>query len=177
MKRLTDSEFRPPFTERWFLWGMPLSGKSSLGKKLKKIVSFPVIDLDKEIEIQTGKSIPALFEDRGEAAFRKLESEVLERLTVQNQSFFMITGGGTPCQVSNLDLMLQNGTCLFLDTQLSVLVERLSSVSEHQRPLLMHQPEERLKQLYAERYPVYQMAHAYCNSEAEALMYFKKEIE
>ena len=177
MKRLTDSEFKPPYTERWFLWGMPLSGKTSLGKKLKKILPFPIIDLDKEIETQTGKSISSIFEERGEVAFRKLESEVLERLLVQNQAFFLITGGGTPCQISNLDLMLQNGTCLFLDTQLAVLLERLNSASENQRPLLLHQPEEKLQQLYSERYSVYQKAHAYCNSEAEALLYFKKEME
>lgn len=177
MKRLTDSEFNPPYTERWFLWGMPLSGKSSLGKKLKKILPFPIIDLDNEIETQTGKSVSAIFEESGEVEFRKLESEVLERLLVQNQAFFMITGGGTPCQISNLDLMLQNGTCLFLDTQLSVLLERLSSASENQRPLLLYQPEEMLQNLFSERYSVYQKAHAYCKSEAEALMYFKKEIE
>lgn len=168
--RLTDLAFNPPHHNRWYIWGMPLSGKTSLGKKLKKRLPFNVFDLDAEIEKTVGKSIAEIFASSGEVAFRNMEREMLHTITENNNEFLLVVGGGTPCVGNNAEFMLQNGNCLFMHTSLDEILKR--SQSSGGRPLIVNNPTEKLIQLYNERLPVYQQANAVFYSEKEALEYF-----
>lgn len=170
MMRLTDSAFDPPHTQRWFVWGMPLSGKTSLGKKLKKILPV-VFDLDKELEKRLQKTIPEIFAQSGEAYFREEETRLLREIVETYPQFLVITGGGTPCFHRNDGWMLANGTCLFMHTPLSVIITRAQTVVAG-RPLLQGNAEERLTELYRQRLPVYETAHAEFVSEADAVRFF-----
>lgn len=172
--RLRDSAFEPLYEKRWFVWGMPLSGKSSLGKKLRKLLPFPVFDLDAEIEKETGKSIPEIFANEGEEAFRHIEKELLYKITENNVDFLLVTGGGTPCFGDNAGFMLNNGNCLFMDTALDEILKRAKASSG--RPLLEGNTGERLTNLHAQRLPIYQTAHAVFYSEKEALQYFNNLV-
>lgn len=169
--RLSDLAYKPLFTNRWFIWGMPLSGKSSFGKKLKKQVNVPVIDLDKAIEEQAGVEISVLFQERGEAYFRELEAKRLREISSLYEDFVLITGGGTPCYLSNAEFMLQRGNCLFLDTSLAILKERAQEQNSI-RPKLAENPEQALSDLYTSRLPFYMQAHGVFYSEREGLDYF-----
>jgi len=170
--RLTDSAFNPPLDGRWFIWGMPLSGKTSLGKKLKKIVSFPVFDLDRELEKRYGKTVTAIFETEGEASFRKKETELLQELIHSNPQFMIVAGGGTPCYGNNDQLMLAAGNCIFMHTSMDEILKRSQEI--HNRPLLAVNPQERLLELYRKRLPIYQKAHGEFFSEKEGLDYFQR---
>lgn len=170
MTRLTDSVFDPAAPGRWFIWGMPLSGKTSLGKKLKKILPFPVFDLDAELEKRTQKTVSRLFAEEGEAAFRRQESALLREIAADHPRVLVVTGGGTPCFAGNAAWMLDSGTCLFMHTSMQEIVRR-AAVSAG-RPLLDDDPPARLAELYAVRLPVYRTAHAEFFSEAEALAFF-----
>jgi len=170
--RLTDSAFNPPSFGRWFIWGMPLSGKTSLGKKLKKIISFPVFDLDKELEKRFQKTVPEIFETEGEEAFRKKETEMLWSIIKDNPTFIIIAGGGTPCYENNDQLMLSAGNCIFMHTSMDEILRR-SKEMDMDRPLLATNPQKRLSELYKNRLPVYQKAHAEFFSEKEGLDYFR----
>ena len=150
---------------------MPLSGKTSLGKKLRKLLPFPVFDLDALLEEGSGKTIPELFATEGETRFRKRETERLKVLTEQHPEFLLVTGGGTPCFMDNAAYMKAQGTCLFMHTALDELLTRSRSAASD-RPLLQGDSEERLRTLYAQRLPVYETAHAEFFSEAEAIRYF-----
>lgn len=168
---MTDSVFEPPHGQRWFVWGMPLSGKTSLGKKLRKIVPFPVLDLDTELETFSQKSIADMFAHQGEAAFRALETHLLHAIADRHPEFVLVTGGGTPCFEDNAAFMKEQGTCLFMNTPLDELLARTTGASA-KRPLLNDSPETRLRELYARRLPVYRTAHAEFFSEAEAIRFF-----
>lgn len=69
-----------------FLIGFMGSGKTEVGKALRRLTGLPLVDMDHLIEKEQGCSIPTLFEERGEAAFRRLESDLLRRLCDARQS-------------------------------------------------------------------------------------------
>ncbi len=66
-----------------FLYGPPASGKLTVGKLLASSLSLPFLDLDNEIEKETGYSISQIIENQGEDSFRNLESAVLERASTE----------------------------------------------------------------------------------------------
>ncbi|MCR9083842.1 MAG: AAA family ATPase, partial [Cyclobacteriaceae bacterium] len=69
------------------LIGLPGSGKSTFGKVLAKELRVGFLDLDRLIEQQSGKTIPMIFSEKGEGAFRELESKELERVLSNKESF------------------------------------------------------------------------------------------
>ena len=117
-----------------YIIGFMGSGKSTTGKKLASLLGWSFIDIDKRIEEQTGKTIPELFAQNGEAYFRNVETEVLKSLkTLKNA--VISTGGGTPCHGDNMDFMLETGLTLYLKLTPGQLKSRLSG-SRHERPLI-----------------------------------------
>ncbi len=167
MTRLSDWEFDG--TCRWFLWGMPLSGKSSVGRKIKNKVIFPVLDLDREIEQRAGKNIPTIFEEEGEKGFRIRESEVLRRIVHDRESFLIVCGGGTPVFFDHADWMNAQGKTIFLDTSVEQLIQR-SEMNSEVRPLLANPDrEESIRLLAEERRPIFEQAHFLACSEKEIL--------
>lgn len=115
------------------------SGKTSVGKELAEVLGMPFLDLDSEIEKEEGKSIPELFDARGEIYFRKLENRVLKQLLASKDNFVLATGGGTPCYGDSISAMLEaeNTTTIYLRTPISVLSERLFD-QRASRPLIAH---------------------------------------
>ena len=141
---------------KYFLVGMPASGKSSLAKMISKEINIQFIDLDKEIEAIEKKSINELFNLKGEKYFRKIESEVLYSIIKSNNSFILATGGGTPCFNNNMKIINDNGVSIFLDVKISELENRLKNKKD--RPLLNRNQDKGqiLKKMYDERKSFYQ---------------------
>ncbi len=115
------------------LVGLMGSGKSTIGKLLASRLSLSFVDLDELIVSQQGKSIPQIFEQEGEAAFRALESQALEEV-LQFQDSVIATGGGAILSEYNRELMQQAGKVIWLDASPTVLAQRISGDSN--RPLL-----------------------------------------
>ncbi len=129
---------RPYFSEdlsRIFLWGPMGSGKTTLGRKLARRLSWPFIDLDAYIERAEGRSIAELFEAFGEPAFRQMEGRALRRVVAEHPRLLLATGGGTPCFYDHADYMLESGLCIYLKTPPEVLWEHLRGQMAA-RPLL-----------------------------------------
>ena len=59
------------------LVGLPGSGKSTIGRRLAKSLGLGLLDTDAEIEKTTGRTIAEIFATDGEAAFRRIEAEVI----------------------------------------------------------------------------------------------------
>lgn len=116
-----------------FLIGFMGAGKTTLGKQLAKKMAFDFIDSDKEIEQITQKTIPQIFEERGEDGFRKLEREWLECL--DRDEVVISLGGGTPCFNSNMDLINQLGESIYIQLTPAELAVRLKN-SKTKRPLI-----------------------------------------
>lgn len=174
--KLSDSAYKPLFVNRWFIWGMPFSGKSSLGKKLKKVVPFQVFDLDAEIERTLGKTTAEIFSEMGEDYFRQKETDTLRELVARHDSFLLVSGGGTPCFWGNDEFMLSQGNCLFMDTSLAELKKRALG-QETTRPLLKGDAGQRIGELYVLRREIYQKAHATFASEKEGIAFFSGSLQ
>jgi shikimate dehydrogenase len=131
------------------LTGMPGSGKSTLGALLSEKTGRALIDTDAEIVRRAGAPITEIFKTRGETAFRDMESAVIRELSDAGGKL-IATGGGAVLRRENVDALKQNGTVVFLDRPLADLLPT------DDRPLA--DDAEKLRALYASRYPIYTAA-------------------
>lgn len=123
-----------------YLIGYMYSGKTTLGKKLARMMGCPFYDTDQLIEEKYHTTIPLFFSRYGEQAFRKVEEEVL-RSTTDKDPCVIATGGGTPCRQGNMDLMLQTGCVVWLSLTPEQVIERMRK-SHKVRPVLAAQPQD-----------------------------------
>ncbi len=166
---------------RIYLVGFMGSGKSSLGKRLAKKLEYHFLDLDREIEQQTGKTIPEIFEHEGEEWFRRKEQEILHAATGIPRTV-IATGGGTPCYFNNMDFMNANGVTVYLKMSPVSLGYRLEHARK-KRPLVSDLKGEALCRFVIdkleERAPYYEKAHCIIKGESakpaqvEALVFGK----
>ena len=133
-------------SENIVLVGMPGAGKTTLGNIISKKLSRPFFDTDEEIVKKAGCTIPEIFKERGESAFRDMESEVIKELSGM-RGVIIATGGGAVLREENVDALCENGKIYFLDRDLNTILPTKS------RPL--SQNREALERLYTERYPIY----------------------
>lgn len=136
------------------------SGKSWWGSRLAERLNRPFVDLDNQIEAGEGKTIAQIFEEHGEARFRKMERDYLQRLASAPVSV-VATGGGTPCFFDNLTWMNAQGLTIYLKTPVDVLLARLR-LDRSARPLLQgvaeHDLELKISHLLELREPWYRQA-------------------
>lgn len=117
-----------------FLIGFMCSGKTTLGRALASRTGMRFIDLDNLIEEEQGMSVKDIFASRGEDEFRRLEADVLDRVSAM-QDVIIACGGGTPCQPGAMQLMNDRGLTIKLVPDNTRLVRRLM-YGRHKRPLL-----------------------------------------
>jgi shikimate kinase len=117
------------------LVGMMSSGKTTLGKKLARLLGYRFVDLDKLIEKDQGMDIPSIFKTLGEPHFREVERKVL--LEAQSQQGAVIaSGGGAPCFFDNMDVINEMGISVYLDVSAADLARRIESHGKDDRPIL-----------------------------------------
>lgn len=119
------------------------SGKSHIGEILAHQLGFTFFDMDSYIEKEFGLTVPEIFENMGEKAFRKLERSTLDTLIGENSDMVISTGGGAPCFFDNILRMNEHGLTVFLDPPIAVLVKRLTPEIK-KRPVLKGQTPESL---------------------------------
>lgn len=102
------------------LIGMPGCGKSTVGSLLAQDLGRVFVDADAKIVELAGKSIPEIFAQDGEEAFRKWETQVLSELGKQS-GLIIATGGGCVTRERNYKLLHQNGQIFWLKRNLDTL--------------------------------------------------------
>ncbi|MBE0634872.1 hypothetical protein IH601_02600, partial [Candidatus Bipolaricaulota bacterium] len=116
------------------LTGFMGAGKSTIGALVAQRLGRPFIDMDAEIEVRLGKSIPDIFAEDGEAAFRDHERALCLELA-DRDGLVIATGGGALVDLSSRGAMAQNGTIVCLTCGIDELVRRIER-GPHYRPLL-----------------------------------------
>lgn len=130
------------------LVGMPGSGKSRVGRALARRMKRPFVDVDEEIVRRAGKSIPEIFSEDGEAAFRDLEHRAICDIC-REKGAVIATGGGAVLREDNVRAMRQNGRVL-------MLLRELDKLSMDGRPL--SKSREELRAMWLRREPKYRAA-------------------
>ena len=119
-----------------FLIGYMGCGKTTLGVELAQQMDLTFIDLDEYIEAVNGMSIIEIFDEMGEQQFRQLETEALCDVAAMSD-VIIGCGGGTPCHNSNMALMNDAGTTVWLTTSPEVLTARLLPDQKCKRPKIL----------------------------------------
>ncbi|MCS7084696.1 MAG: shikimate kinase [Bacteroidia bacterium] len=142
--------------KRIFIWGLPGSGKTTLGETWARILNLPFADLDWRIERRHGP-IPEIFAQYGHWEFRRRERAELYRMVNDLRSGVMAVGGGTPCFFDNADFMNAVGATVWLKVAPETAAKRIAGAK---RPLFFgRDPVATMRRMLQEREIHYRKAH------------------
>ena len=127
------------------LLGFMGSGKTTIARKLNP----DFVDMDALLEDRLGMPIARFFEEKGEAAFRQVESKVLADLLKTDQ--VISTGGGVVISPRNRALLKQNPDNIYLKADFEILYQRISADKDNQRPLFLKNSKEDLAAIFKKR--------------------------
>jgi shikimate kinase len=129
------------------------SGKSTIGRLVARSLGLGFADSDHEIERRTGADIPWIFDVEGEAGFRDREQQVIEEMTLLDNTV-LATGGGAIMREANRTVLAARGLVVYLHATLEEQLRRTRG--DRKRPLLARgDPEQVLRELIALREPLY----------------------
>jgi shikimate kinase len=139
------------------LIGFMGTGKSAVGRRCARLLGYTFRDSDAAIVSRAGRSIPAIFAEEGEAAFRSLERNVIAELAA-TPGLVIATGGGAIMDEGNVANLRASGVVFLLTASPEVLLKRVGNAQS--RPLLASasDPLERIQELLAARKPHYDRA-------------------
>ncbi len=139
------------------LIGFMGSGKTTVGVKLSYRLRMPVEDTDRLIERREGCSVSDIFQNKGEAYFRQLETDLLRELTEAKAVKVYSVGGGTPVRAENRALLKKLGMVVYLRVRPETVYERLKG--DTARPLLQcEDPLGKIRELMQDRKAAYEEA-------------------
>ncbi len=140
-----------------YLVGFMGAGKTTIGSLLADQLGWYFSDLDQDIEAEQGATIAQIFDTRGEAEFRRIEHDLLDkrvREIERGKPMVIALGGGAFAQDINQDLLSERGVPVWLDCPLARVRERLDGLCD--RPLA--RDPEKFEQLYESRRTAYAKA-------------------
>ena len=140
-----------------YLIGFMGSGKSTVGRIVARHLGWRFADVDEDIESREQMSITEIFDQKGEAEFRRKELSALRRRVedvARGMPWVISVGGGCFLQPENNELIQNHGLSIWLDCPLEMIKSRIAH-STH-RPLA--RDPEQLEKLYEERRPCYERA-------------------
>lgn len=170
--------------DRIVLIGFSGTGKTSVARRLVARLGWPAADSDAEIERHWGATIPAIFRDQGESAFRSSERTILKQLLTRDR-VVIATGGGAAVdpEVWGREMLGSAGTLvLSLDASPETILARLQRQATDEgaaleRPLLMGaDPLLRIQDLKSARQSVYDKSHLTISAERVSVDELAEEI-
>jgi len=158
-----------------YLVGFMGVGKSAIGRRLAREMDFDYFDSDLVIEVQVGKKIPEIFATEGEAQFRQYEREFVES-GHPSECCVVSTGGGLVIQPGMSEALKTKGVVICLFASVETILER--TARNKNRPLLnVENPDERVRELLAEREPIYMNSGTCITTEGRSIAEIVQHIK
>lgn len=143
--------------ENIYLIGFMGTGKSTVAKEMAKLLPFRVVEMDDTISMLAGKSIPDIFEQQGEEAFRTMETQFLSAMSKENNQIISC-GGGVVLKPENIDIMKSTGVVILLSASPETVYGRVCN--NQNRPLLKDKKSvEDIKKMMEGRLSLYESAY------------------
>lgn len=156
------------------LVGFMGSGKTMTANKLAEILGSRVISTDQVIEDREGRAITKIFEELGEAYFRKLEKDVIAEITLQN-GVILDCGGGAVLDQENIKNLRKNGLIIYLSASPESIYENIKDHSS--RPLLnVEDPLKRIGELLGQRKLLYEQADIVIDADHRSIDQITEDI-
>jgi shikimate kinase len=140
--------------EHIFIIGMMGCGKTTVGRLLAERLGWRHLDSDEQVARDTGKTVPEIFAERGEPAFRAAERKALAAGAVSDTPTVISVAGGAVLDPDNRRLLQRGGVIVWLRAEVETLAGRVGDGAG--RPLLGEDPAAAIGRLYTERRPVYE---------------------
>ncbi len=165
--------------ERIILVGLSGSGKSTLARRIAGRIGWSAVDVDRNIVKAAGMSIPAIFDQLGEPAFRRLEREMLLK-ALERKDSIIATGGGAIVDPENRRDILAAGVTVYVKSSPEKCAYYLKrSRNPQKRPLLSDDRDLQrlLSDQLAARAPFYESAHLTLDAATKDLSDLVDELE
>lgn len=133
-----------------YLCGFMGCGKSHIGRQLAAAMDRKFVDLDKVIVDGEKMSIPEIFEKFGEPHFRTLEAKYIRELS---DGYIVATGGGALVNDETAAFARKSGLTVYINASFETCYERIKG--DTNRPLVMNNTTEKLRELYNTRAAIY----------------------
>jgi len=156
------------------LIGFMGTGKTSVGRLVAEQLHFDYLDTDELIQSRTGRPIVEIFSTDGEAAFRKMEQELVGELAARTKTV-IATGGGLPMNPQNLVSLKTHALVVCLWASPEKIWERVKNQTH--RPLLHDaDPQKKIRELLAAREPFYRQADVLLNTELRSIREVAQQV-
>ena len=137
-----------------YITGFMGSGKTTVGRLVADKLGWDFVDLDRDIEEREHETVANIFATRGEAEFRRIETDAIKRWLRKIECGIptvIALGGGAFVQSNNYEILGNNGISVWLDCSLDVVEARIAEAEG--RPLA--RDKEAFRKLYSERRTLY----------------------
>ena len=156
------------------LTGFMGTGKTTIGKELSKMLHMKLVDIDAEIEKAQKIKINDIFRIYGEQYFRDIETDMIKRLS-REENIIISTGGGAVLRDENMEALKKNGIIFCLNASTETIMKRTARSED--RPLLkVEKPREKISEMLSCRRPFYEKAGVMIETDCRTPLEIVQEI-
>jgi XRE family transcriptional regulator, aerobic/anaerobic benzoate catabolism transcriptional regulator len=151
------------------LIGVRGAGKSTLGSRLSAETSIPFIELDREIEKETGIPLEEIFSLYGQSGYRSIERRTLERVIHEHDRAIFSIGGGVVSEKESYDYLLSNCCTVWIKAQPEEHMSRVMAQGDFRVMAGSDQAMEDLRRILEAREPLYRKADIFLDTSGSSV--------
>jgi XRE family aerobic/anaerobic benzoate catabolism transcriptional regulator len=155
--------------QRIALIGLRGAGKSTLGAKLAAQKKVPFVELDREIEKETGMPLAEIFSLYGQSGFRSIEKRTLERVLKEYDRAVLSVGGGIVSEKDNYDYLLANCYTIWVKAEPEEHMSRVIAQGDFRAMAGSDRAMEDLRRILESREPLYRKADFHLDTAGDSV--------
>ena len=142
------------------LIGLRGAGKSTLGSLLARVLDCPFLELDKQIEADSGLTLTIIFDLYGIAGYRRMERQALQRILAKHRRFVLATGGSIVSDPATYNRLLSECFTVWLRTTPEEHMARVLKQGDRRPMRESRQAMRDLRRILSSREALYRQADA-----------------